>query len=414
MAIVATVARPRQGGVTLRPDTFWRRLSIILGLILSDLLCFALADLFMRLGLGNSPPGLALFPGSTHTAPRQVIDLIVLIAVIFVAARYLVGDYSRRQLFWDSARSTTGALLISAILYCIAIMMLAPMAMIVSGAVWFGLIFLLPTARQATRYMLCLAGLWNLPTALLGTSRTAQEVYPTLAKQLALGLDVRWVVPENPEKHIPGVLSGLKSLIARPEDVARVLVEAGCRQVILVPDDNMQVQNHLIDQLVGADIRVAIVPSLRRLPLFGLSTSYFFGKDLLLLQVRNNLARLPQRVLKRTMDIIGAAAAVIVLWPLFLVVAILIKLEDGGPVFFVQERVGRHGRDFPCWKFRTMAVDAEAQMARWESEDPILLARYRESNFKLHADPRITRTGTWLRRTSLDELPRSSTSFWAK
>jgi undecaprenyl-phosphate galactose phosphotransferase len=241
---------------------------------------------------------------------------------------------------------------------------------------------------------------------LLGTSRTAQEVYPTLAKQLALGLDVRWVVPENPEKHIPGVLSQLKALIARPEEIARVLVAAGCRQVILVPDDNAHVnQNHLIDQLVGADIRVAIVPSLRRLPLFGLSTSYFFGKDLLLMQVRNNLARLPQRFLKRSMDLFGATAALLLLWPLFLVFAVLIKLEDGGPVFFVQERVGRHGRDFPCWKFRTMAVDAEAQMARWESEDPILLARYRESNFKLHADPRVTRIGAWLRRTSLDELP---------
>jgi undecaprenyl-phosphate galactose phosphotransferase len=89
------------------------------------------------------------------------------------------------------------------------------------------------------------------------------------------------------------------------------------------------------------------VPSLRRLPLFGLSTSYFFGKDLLLLQVRNNLARLPQRFLKRSMDLFGATAAVLLLWPLFLVFAALIKLEDGGLVFFVQERVGRHGRDLP-------------------------------------------------------------------
>jgi undecaprenyl-phosphate galactose phosphotransferase len=74
-------------------------------------------------------------------------------------------------------------------------------------------------------------------------------------------------------------------------------------------------------------------------------------------------------------------------------------------VFFHQNRVGRGGRDFICWKFRTMVVDAEAQMERWETENPVLLAAYQESNFKLQADPRLTRIGVWMRRNSLDELP---------
>jgi Undecaprenyl-phosphate galactose phosphotransferase WbaP len=191
-----------------------------------------------------------------------------------------------------------------------------------------------------------------------------------------------------------------------PDELAHALVAAGCRQVILVPDDHTNANaNDLIDQLVGADIAVAIVPSLRRLPLYGLSTNYFFGKDLLLLQVRNNLARLPQRIFKRTLDLIGACILVAVLTPLFLLLAFLIWKEDGGPVFFRQSRVGRAGRDFPCWKFRTMVVDAEAQLARWHTENPDLLAQYCESNFKLQTDPRVTRIGAWMRRKSLDELP---------
>jgi Undecaprenyl-phosphate galactose phosphotransferase WbaP len=124
-----------------------------------------------------------------------------------------------------------------------------------------------------------------------------------------------------------------------------------------------------------------------------------------LLQVRNNLARLPQRVLKRSIDIIGSILLLLVLSPLLLFIAALIKAEDGGPVFFIQSRVGRGGRDFRCWKFRTMVVDAEAQLARWEDENPVLLARYRGENFKLPNDPRTTRIGCWLRRKSLDELP---------
>ena len=160
-----------------------------------------------------------------------------------------------------------------------------------------------------------------------------------------------------------------------------------------------------LDQLVGADIAVAIVPSLRRLPLYGLSTNYFFGKDLLLLQVRNNLARLPQRIFKRSLDMVGAVLLTLLLSPVFLMFAFLIWKEDRGPVFFRQVRVGRWGRDFTCWKFRTMVVDAEDQMERWKEENPVLLARYCESNFKLQADPRVTRIGAWMRRNSLDELP---------
>ena len=214
------------------------------------------------------------------------------------------------------------------------------------------------------------------------------------------------MVPETAEKHLSSAFAGLVPVTVPAEQLASVLMAVGCRQVILVPDDRTNINaNDLIDQLVGADIAVAIVPSLRRLPLYGLSTNYFFGKDLLLLQVRNNLARLPQRIFKRTLDIIGAIVLAALLMPLFLILAFLIWKEDGRPVFFRQVRVGRSGRDFPCWKFRTMVVDAEDQLARWETENPVLLARYCESNFKLKADPRVTRIGDWMRRNSLDELP---------
>jgi undecaprenyl-phosphate galactose phosphotransferase len=191
-----------------------------------------------------------------------------------------------------------------------------------------------------------------------------------------------------------------------PDQLVPALMAAGCRQVILVPDGRTNSnQNDLIDQFVGADIAVAIVPSLRRLPLYGLSTNYFFGKDLLLLQVRNNLARLPQRIFKRSIDMVGAVLLTLLLSPVFLVFAFLIWKEDRGPVFFRQLRVGRGGTDLTCWKFRTMVVDAEDQMARWKEENPVLLARYCESNFKLQADPRVTSIGAWMRRNSLDELP---------
>lgn len=104
---------------------------------------------------------------------------------------------------------------------------------------------------------------------------------------------------------------------------------------------------------------------------------------------------------KRVMDVVLSASVLVVFGPLFLLLAALIKLEDGGPVFFRQTRVGRHGRKFRMFKFRSMCLDAEQRLRD-------LLAHNQHSTgitFKLKDDPRITRVGRFLRKYSLDELP---------
>ena len=103
---------------------------------------------------------------------------------------------------------------------------------------------------------------------------------------------------------------------------------------------------------------------------------------------------------KRLMDVIGGTILLVMLAPLFALVAIAIKLESPGPVFFVQDRFGLNKRRFRMIKFRTMRADAEERMKEIEhlneKSGPI---------FKIRNDPRITRVGRWLRKTSIDELP---------
>src|SRR5690349_22225502 len=348
MTVAASVEQTRSYPVGVQGrGSHWRRLAILFGLVTSDLACLAAADVVLH--WVAIPPALATFHNRSLGQPNMLIDLVMIIALVFVGARYLVGDYSRRQLFWDGARSTTTALLICGGAYCAAVVALGEGGLLASILVWLTLIFALPTARQGMRLILGRMGVWHLPTAIIGTSPMAQEVVPVLGQQLALGLKVHWVVPETPEKHLASAFAGLIPLAPPPDLLASALMSVGCRQVILVPDDRTSMNhNDLIDQLVGADIAVAIVPSLRRLPLYGLSTNYFFGKDLLLLQVRNNLARLPQRMFKRSLDFIGAVILTALLTPLFLLFAFIIWKEDKGPVFFRQTRVGRQGRDFTC------------------------------------------------------------------
>src|SRR3954467_4042387 len=88
---------------------------------------------------------------------------------------------------------------------------------------WLGLIFAVPTARQAMRLLLGKIGAWHLPTAIIGTSPMAQEVAPLLGRQLALGLRVQWVVPETPEKHLSSAFAGLIPLAVSQEKLASAL-----------------------------------------------------------------------------------------------------------------------------------------------------------------------------------------------
>ena len=107
------------------------------------------------------------------------------------------------------------------------------------------------------------------------------------------------------------------------------------------------------------------------------------------------------KVIKRLFDIIVSFLGLLILSPLVLLLTILIKCDSKGPVFFIQKRVGRNGKKFGIFKFRTMRINAEELIASFTPEQ---LKEWKE-NFKLKNDPRITRVGKFLRNTSLDELP---------
>jgi exopolysaccharide production protein ExoY len=106
---------------------------------------------------------------------------------------------------------------------------------------------------------------------------------------------------------------------------------------------------------------------------------------------------------KRGLDVIAVLLALPILVPLILLLAFLIR-RDGGPAFYVHDRVGRNGRLFRLWKLRTMVVDADERLADHLARNPAARAEWHETQ-KLKADPRITPIGRILRKTSLDELP---------
>lgn len=133
-------------------------------------------------------------------------------------------------------------------------------------------------------------------------------------------------------------------------------------------------------------------------PVVAIRSRLLRAEELIALQSRRS------RVLKRGGDIVFSLAILTLGSPLFLVLGLMVKLTSRGPVFYVQQRVGRDYRSFGCIKFRTMRRDADRILSRLLEESPDLQEEFR-NDFKLRNDPRITRLGRFLRRSSLDELP---------
>jgi undecaprenyl-phosphate galactose phosphotransferase len=177
----------------------------------------------------------------------------------------------------------------------------------------------------------------------------------------------------------------------------------GAQLVIVAFDSQCYPKRDFVESLVREHIPFAMMPQSDGLPVFGFQWNYFFSHDTMLVTYRNNLAKPLQRIAKIAFDLSVATLALIVLAPLLLMVALLVKL-DGGPMLFLHSRIGAGGREFKCLKFRSMSVHSDSMLERLLIRNSGAAAEWAATH-KLRNDPRVTRIGRLLRKTSLDELP---------
>jgi lipopolysaccharide/colanic/teichoic acid biosynthesis glycosyltransferase len=180
--------------------------------------------------------------------------------------------------------------------------------------------------------------------------------------------------------------------------------QPGIQWVIALEHSQSEQREHWLRTLTqwGAT-DISVIPAMRGVPLYGTDIAHFFSHEVALLRVRNNLRRWPARLTKRLFDTFTAAFLMVLLAPVMLIIALALKLE-GGSVFFAHQRVGKNGRKFNCYKFRSMVPNAEQLLQQLLQSNPALQAEWHKEH-KLKDDPRISKLGDFLRRTSLDELP---------
>ena len=189
------------------------------------------------------------------------------------------------------------------------------------------------------------------------------------------------------------------SCTANSPATLRAILDSGATEVLAEDLPQTKLASTLYWQLRRSGIALRLIPSSREI-LYRRGVPEIFA-GLPNLRVETHLLIGWDYRLKRWLDVIGALIGTIVLSPLFVAVAIAIKLSSPGPIFFRQERIGLHGKVFQMWKFRTMIPGADALQADLEAQnqtkDGIM--------FKIKRDPRIIPLGHFLRRTSIDELP---------
>lgn len=232
---------------------------------------------------------------------------------------------------------------------------------------------------------------------IVGAGETGRTVLRHLVAQPEYGYRVLGFVDDDPEKGQTDI--GPFKALGNIDKLPRILADQQVDEVIVaLPWQYHRRIARVISDATRAGVRARVVPDLLQLSLNRVHIDQVAGIPLL--GVRETTLTGWKLTFKRLMDLLVAGTALLILAPLMLLIALAIRLDSSGPIFFRQQRVGRGGKLFTVYKFRSMIENAEEVRpyldALNEVEGPM---------FKMKEDPRRTRVGRILRRTSLDELP---------
>jgi undecaprenyl-phosphate galactose phosphotransferase len=187
--------------------------------------------------------------------------------------------------------------------------------------------------------------------------------------------------------------------------IERYINSAGIHDVIVAkPELEKEALTKLLNNIQHKAENTLYIPDISGIAVSGTELRHFFREQTIIIEIKNNLANPLIYGAKRVVDYLAGLAIFAVFFIPMLLIALIVKLDSKGPAILKQKRLGRNAREFYCYKFRTMHPEAEARLQEILENDKIAREEY-EKYWKLADDPRITRVGNLLRKTSLDELP---------
>lgn len=333
------------------------------------------------------------------------VYLYVVVPTIFLFFLHVANARIRSVPLWRMIQMVFWAVVYS-LLTIVMLMYVGHVANFVSrlfvGMTGLFAFFFVTWARYGLKKGFHALRLFRQPVIFVGAGKTAEIFFRAFDSNDGFGYRVLGFIDDHPTST---ALAQRFPCLGGFEDAVRVVREKQVDTVLIItPSLSSARQVALVNDLQPHVRSVKLIPDLIGTPVSNISVAGIAETKLMFLTVQNNLAIWYNRFFKRLFDLLLSFCSLIVLLPLCLVVAIAIRIDSPGPILFAHRRVGRGGREFPCYKFRTMVPDAEAVLERYLVENPKRREEW-EKEYKLKGDPRVTRVGAFLRRTSLDELP---------
>ncbi|MCL6465391.1 MAG: undecaprenyl-phosphate galactose phosphotransferase WbaP [candidate division WOR-3 bacterium] len=358
-------------------------LILVVGDLVAVLVSFILGYLFRALLSGNGLSG--------GVAPETLFSrvyFLLLYPFVFVYE----GLYTKRLQVWEERRRCLRGVIVASALLTIVLFMVRLWIVsrfVVLLAMVLGIV-LVPLVRTVLKRLLVRVGFFNQPLIIVGDPHAEEMFNRELQVHQTLGYSVVQRLGRKDENEtvemllaradIPdGALMVVMSQSFSPEELKKIFryAEEHCAELMVVPDASLLATSAAELEQVGS---------------------------LLVLKYHYNLLRPLNIWTKQIFEFVFGLILMILFLPLFLILSLLVKISSPGPVLFRQKRIGKAGRTFTCFKFRTMYQDAENRLKELLEKNPIKRAEW-ERFRKIVDDPRITPVGKFLRRFSLDELP---------
>ena len=256
-----------------------------------------------------------------------------------------------------------------------------------------------PIFRASTRYWLADAKWWGYPAVIFGTGSGSINAIRSMQRDPGVGLRPVAILDDTaPRRAMDGIP------VIRGRELAHYVdgLQSNSYAVVVLSGKSYEDVRTSIDRYGGHFSHILIVPDLLGFSSYWVSEKLVGGHWGLEVCQR---ALLPEHLrLKRCFDLVLCVLIAPIVIPLVAIIALAVWVGSPGPVFFGHRRIGRGGRSFRAWKFRSMVVDGDAILARHLADNPAAQEEW-DRTYKLTADPRVTRVGAFLRKSSLDELP---------
>lgn len=361
-------------------------------ILLAEKMAFGLHDLY------------GLFMGTSYYVPDAY--LFFWIPLVFIAFLAIAQTYTKMQPILETVRQIFYAVLY-ALITCILALYFMEASMLASRlyVVLFGVLALL--AIYAGRYVLLkLLKVTNTlmkPVIVIGAGKTAEQVLRSFEHDLGYRYKVVGILDDSP---VSETLPRRFLLMGTLEDAAEIVRDSAVNTVIVTaPGLEKEKLQSLLEDIQPYVRDIIFVPDLIGVPLYNVEAQTLFNEQIMMLSLRNNLARRRNQVFKRFFDIVMGSLVCIPIIPIILIIMLCIKIDSKGNAFFNAERIGKKGEIFTCYKFRSMYLDAQKILDEYLSVNPDAKEEW-DTYAKLRDyDPRVTKVGKWIRKYSLDELP---------